>query len=146
MVSGDGITFDVATRVGVAVGGGASFTVRRTVSPVVPPGPVAVATYVTDDVGVTWRLPLTETIPNPGSMVTLVAFWVVTVNVADWPRVSVGRSARRVIVGGAAAARTGTAAGGDGDTGVAATTLCLHENEPKASKSRNKSVVSEGRE
>ena len=74
IVSGEDTAFDVTDRVGVAAGAGGSFTVKRTLSPAVPPGPVAVATYVTDDDGVTWRLPLAGTIPKPGSIVTLVAF------------------------------------------------------------------------
>jgi hypothetical protein len=44
---------------------------------------MAVAIYVTDEDGVTCRLPLMGTFPIPGSMVTLVAFRVVTLNVAD---------------------------------------------------------------
>ena len=74
MVSGVFTTAGATERMGVAAGAGGSFTVTRTLSAAFPPGPIAVATYVTDDDGETWRLPLTGTFPTPGWIVTLVAF------------------------------------------------------------------------
>jgi hypothetical protein len=76
------------------------------------------------------------TVPSPGSIVTLVAFCVVTVNVADCPRVSAGRSARSVMVGGATAGAA-AAATGEGAAGGAAATLCLQANETSVSSSRS---------
>jgi hypothetical protein len=44
---------------------------------------MAVATDVTDDNGETCQMPFIGTFPSPGSMVTLVAFWVAMLSVAD---------------------------------------------------------------
>src|SRR6188768_3822661 len=115
-VSGADGVFGAAVRIGVATGVGGSFTVTRTLSPALPPGPVAVAIYVTEDEGATMRMPFAGTIPIPGSIVTFVAFCVVIVNVADSPRMSVGRSERSVMVGaGARAGAVATGAAGSGD-------------------------------
>jgi hypothetical protein len=46
----------------------------RAVSVADPPGPIAVAVYVTEEVGLTERLPDAATSPTPGVIVTLVAF------------------------------------------------------------------------
>jgi hypothetical protein len=56
-----------------------------------------------------------------------------------------GRSARSVIVG-VDAACTGTIAAGEVGTGDEAAALCLHENDPNASNSRNNAVVCDDRE
>jgi hypothetical protein len=64
-----------------------------------PPGPVAVAMYVTDEFGDTERFPVVETSPMPGSIRTLPAFVVSHCNATAVPRSTVAGVARNVIVG-----------------------------------------------
>src|SRR5215469_10602716 len=104
-----------------AVGGGAgTLTVIRTLSLALPPGPMAVAMYVTEDVGLTARVPVAETSPRPGSILTLVALRVSQRSVVVWPRSTVPGSARNVIVGAAGAGWA------TGCVGGAAATCFLH--------------------
>ena len=52
---------------------------------IVPPGPVAVAVNVSDVFVSMETLPLRATVPTPVSMLTLVAFVVLHVSVAEAP-------------------------------------------------------------
>ncbi len=71
----------------------------RAVSVAVPPGPVAVAVYVTDDVGLTCRDPVAVTSPTPGSIRTEPALVAVQSRVTGWPRSIVVGCARSTIPG-----------------------------------------------
>src|SRR5436309_10710785 len=104
------------------------FTVIRAVSVAVPPGPVAVAWYVTDDAGFTERFPVAPTSPNPGSMRTFAAFLASHVNVVFWPRLIVVGFARNVIAGAGGGGGAVGGGGGGGGGGGAAATLFLQPN------------------
>ena len=99
----------------------------RAVSVAVPPGPIAVAWYVTEDCGLTARLPVAITSPRPGSIRTFVAFRASHVNVVFWPRLIVVGAARNVIAGagGGGVGATGVGGGGVG----AAATFFLQPND-----------------
>src|SRR5437867_3621234 len=100
---------------GSGAGGGAAgtFTVTRAMSLALPPGPVAVAWYVTEDAGFTERLPVNGTSPTAGVIVTFAAFRASHCKVVEPPRSIVAGCARNVIVG----------AGGGGAGGVVTTGL-----------------------
>ena len=76
-------------------------TVTLAASDADPPGPVAVAVYVTDEAGLTGRDPEFCTPPRSGSILTAVAFFASHCSVADWPRSIVDGAARSVIAGAA---------------------------------------------
>src|SRR5213593_908552 len=117
----------VGAGAGGVGGGGGTFTVIRAVSVAVPPGPIAVAWYVTEDCGLTARLPVAITSPRPGSIRTFVAFRASHVNVVFWPRLIVVGAARSVMAG---AGGGGGATGGGGGGGVgAAATFFLQPND-----------------
>src|SRR5437762_13009156 len=104
-------------------GGVGTFTVTRAVSVASPPGPVALAVYVTDDVGFTMRLPVAITAPTPGSIWTFAAFRASHAKVTGCPRSTVAGFARSVIVGAGAGTGAAIGAGAGGGAGCG----CLHE-------------------
>lgn len=61
-------------RGGAGLGGGGAVTVTRASAVAFPPGPVALAVYVVEVVGLTERLPEGSTLPKPPSIDTDVAF------------------------------------------------------------------------
>src|SRR2546430_7774036 len=109
-------------------GGGGMFTVIRAVSVAVPPGPVAVAWYVTDDAGFTERFPVAPTSPKPGSIRTFPAFLASHVNVVACPRLIVVGFARNVIAGAGGGGGAAGAGGGGGGGGGAAPPLLFQPN------------------
>src|SRR5437773_5163340 len=115
-------------------GGGGTFTVTRAVSVASPPGPVALAVYVTDDVGFTMRLPVAITAPTPGSIWTFAAFRASHAKVTGCPRSTVAGFARRVIVGAGGGTTTG---GGGGGGGCTTTAFFLHENAKSVNRKRS---------
>ena len=64
-----------------------------------PPGPLAVAVYVTEDAGLTERLPVVPTSPNPGSIRTAAVLRASHCRVVDAPRSMLVGCAVNVIVG-----------------------------------------------
>src|SRR5438552_6631933 len=119
---------------GAGGGGGGTFTVTRAVSVASPPGPVALAVYVTDDVGFTMRLPVAITAPTPGSIWTFAAFRASHAKVTGCPRSTVAGFARSVIVGAGAATGGGGGGGGGGWTTAA---FFLHENVNSINRKRS---------
>jgi hypothetical protein len=81
----------------------------------VPPGPVALAVYVTEFEGVTLRLPEGSTEPIPPSIVTPVALLLLHESSAAWPLSIVEGEAVREIVG------AGGGGGGGGGSVLVAT-------------------------
>lgn len=126
-------------------GGGGSLTVMRKVSLAGGlVGPMAVTLYVTEDAGVTCRVPVPTgvTEPIPGWISTVVALVDVHVIVTVPPRVMVCVSARRVTVGAGIAGCGGAggveAAGGGGGGGAGV--FFLHANDTNVKSSSNSAV------
>lgn len=90
-----------------------TFTVA--VALALPAEPLAVSRYVVVALGNTWRLPFDCTVPNPGSIVTVVASETDHRKVADCPRsIDDGSAVNCAITGGRAP--SGGAVGAE-DTG-----------------------------
>ena len=77
-----------------------------------PPGPVAVAVYVVDWLGVTVEVPCAATLPSSGVTLTEVAFVADQRKFTDWPWLIFVREASSVTVGCAGGIAAGGAAGG----------------------------------
>ena len=123
-------------------GGDGTVTVSRVVSEALPPGPVAVAVYVTDEAGLTVRVPDAVTLPTSGWISTDAAFWASQRSVLDCPLSIVAGSARNVIVGNGGGGGAGcTGAGGETGGGAAATRfLQPTANEMNSNTEKRKSI------
>ena len=85
---------------GVAAEGAVTVTLASATA--LPPGPVALAMYVADDIGRTVRVPEGSTVPRPLSIVTPVAFDELHVRIVDWPLSIADGDALREMVGAGA--------------------------------------------
>jgi hypothetical protein len=109
-------------------------------------GEVAVAVYVIEFCGVTWRFPLKGTVPISGSMRSDAALKACHIKVDDWPRVIVPESVVSVTEGGVHGVFTGAAVAtfvtGGPATGPAGF-LLLHAPASRQAAARATAIVRE---
>ncbi len=122
---------------GVTEGG--DVTVTRASATAVPPGPFALALYVTEADGLIFRLPADSTVPMPLSIVTLVAFEDFQDRFVDWPFSIADGDALSDIVGEGAAGSGAGASGSLSTVGVGVSTF-LAQPAPKNSNANRTHV------